>query len=225
MGIKIGGQATSTQAEYFRYPKPVTLAPRFLVIAPNVARKANLMGLDLDDFVSWITIHEVTHILQFAGSPWVEDSLGGMETRQWELEEQPGKSRDEVRALEEQNQLLMEVVEGHAQHVTDVVAAELGSLPNFGMTRWSRRLRLALLATETLNPVLRVLRLPRPEVRVSLGHSEGLKFCNFAAKAGVLDRVFQSPETLPDADELGDPEQWLARTGVVAAQASLQYEA
>ena len=105
----------------------------------------------------------------------------------------------------------MEIVEGHAQHVTDVVAAELGSLPNFDMTRWSRRLRLALRATKTLNPVLRVLRLPRPEVRVSLGHREGLEFCNFAAKAGVLNRLFQAPETLPNADELADPEQWLGR--------------
>ncbi|HZL48947.1 MAG TPA: zinc-dependent metalloprotease [Solirubrobacteraceae bacterium] len=55
-----------------------TVAPRLLLVAPNLALAARNLGVDRDELVLWVTIHEVTHAVQFSGAPWLRDHLGGM---------------------------------------------------------------------------------------------------------------------------------------------------
>jgi uncharacterized protein (DUF2342 family) len=55
-----------------------TVTPRLLLLAPNLAAAARTLGVDRDELVLWVSIHEITHAVQFAGAPWLRDYLGGM---------------------------------------------------------------------------------------------------------------------------------------------------
>ncbi len=52
--------------------------PRLLLLAPNLAQAARNLGVDRDELVLWVTIHEIVHAVQFSGAPWLRDYLGGM---------------------------------------------------------------------------------------------------------------------------------------------------
>jgi putative hydrolase len=55
-----------------------TVAPRLLLLAPNLAITARELSVDRDELVLWVTIHEITHAVQFSGAPWLREHLGGM---------------------------------------------------------------------------------------------------------------------------------------------------
>jgi coenzyme F420 biosynthesis associated uncharacterized protein len=55
-----------------------SVPPRLLLLAPNLALGARNLKVDRDELVSWVTIHEVTHAVQFAGAPWLREHLAGM---------------------------------------------------------------------------------------------------------------------------------------------------
>jgi len=52
--------------------------PRLLLLAPNLALTARNLAVDRDELVLWVTIHEITHAVQFSGAPWLRDHLGGL---------------------------------------------------------------------------------------------------------------------------------------------------
>jgi uncharacterized protein (DUF2342 family) len=54
------------------------VSPRLLLLAPNLAHAAGTLGVERDELVLWVSIHEITHAVQFAGAPWLRDYLGGM---------------------------------------------------------------------------------------------------------------------------------------------------
>jgi putative hydrolase len=102
----------------------------------------------------------------------------------------------------------MAVIEGHAEHVMDVVAPDL--LPSLPQLRESldRRRRSQSALSRVLAKLLGLdLKLKQYE--------QGKQFCDAVVRAGgpdALHRVFSSPEALPTLAELGDPETWLRRT-------------
>jgi uncharacterized protein (DUF2342 family) len=55
-----------------------TVKPRLLLLAPNLAGVARTLGVDRDELVLWVSIHEITHAVQFAGAPWLRGYLGGI---------------------------------------------------------------------------------------------------------------------------------------------------
>jgi putative hydrolase len=52
--------------------------PRLLLLAPNLAAAARNLGVDRDELIAWVAIHEITHAVQFSGAPWLREHLGGM---------------------------------------------------------------------------------------------------------------------------------------------------
>jgi coenzyme F420 biosynthesis associated uncharacterized protein len=52
--------------------------PRLLLLAPNLALTARSLGVDRDELVAWVSIHEITHAVQFSAAPWLREHLGGM---------------------------------------------------------------------------------------------------------------------------------------------------
>jgi uncharacterized protein (DUF2342 family) len=52
--------------------------PRLLLLGPNLSQAARNLGVDRDELVLWVTIHEITHAVQFGGAPWLREHLGGM---------------------------------------------------------------------------------------------------------------------------------------------------
>jgi coenzyme F420 biosynthesis associated uncharacterized protein len=228
-------------------------SPRLLLLSPNLAQAARNLDVDREELVRWVTIHEITHAIQFSGAPWLRGHLAGMlrelmdsmqvnvskdgsairnllgtrETRQSiadmgamrdQLTELVAKARsgellrvtlgEDRWQLVDRMQATMSLVEGHAEHVMDVVGAELlPSLP---------RLRGAMTRRRQMRPLpWRVLeRLLGLELKMRQ-YEVGRRFCDAVvgeAGAGGLAPAWRAPENLPTSAELEAPLAWLART-------------
>ena len=103
----------------------------------------------------------------------------------------------------------MSVIEGHAEHVMDVAAAELGP----GVAELRRRLDQRRARRGGLGDVIgRLLGMDLKLRQYELGKA----FCDAVAEAGGGDSlrlVWRSADDLPDLAELEDPARWLDRVG------------
>jgi coenzyme F420 biosynthesis associated uncharacterized protein len=57
-----------------------SVRPRLLLLAPNLAQAARNLGVNREELVLWVSIHEITHAVQFSGAPWLREHLGAMLT-------------------------------------------------------------------------------------------------------------------------------------------------
>jgi coenzyme F420 biosynthesis associated uncharacterized protein len=213
--------------------------PRLLLVAPNLVGAARNMGLERNQLVTWVAIHEVTHAVQFGGTPWLRGHLAGMLRELVEgLDAKVNAGRSlklpdmtDMRAfaqrvrdgeflrltlgeqrwgLVERMQSTMSLIEGHAEHVMDAVGAQ--ALPSLELMRtaMTRRRRERAWPWRILERLLGMeLKMRQYEV--------GRRFCDaVVAQAGpqALSVVWRSAEMLPSAEELERPERWLARTHV-----------
>jgi coenzyme F420 biosynthesis associated uncharacterized protein len=82
LGVQLGGLAGMlSQRVLGQYDLALldpSVAPRLLLLAPNLAQAARTLGVDRDELVLWVSIHEITHAVQFSGAPWLREYLGGM---------------------------------------------------------------------------------------------------------------------------------------------------
>jgi coenzyme F420 biosynthesis associated uncharacterized protein len=112
-------------------------------------------------------------------------------------------------AILDRAQATMAVVEGHAEHVMDAAAADLG--PEYAELR--RRLDAKREGRTGLEAIIgRLLGMEMKLRQYTLGKA----FCDaVVAEAGVegLNRVWASPEALPTLLELERPAEWLHRVG------------
>ena len=211
--------------------------PRLLFVLPNLAQVVQAFDADEREFITWVTLHEVTHAVQFAGVPWLHKHVAGLMRELLDRAElrlgAPRKLRiptpeqlaqlfgalrkgdlitlvttEDERDTLDRVQAVMAVIEGHAEHVMDAVAPDL--VPSLGRLRsgLDRRRR-------TQSGLSRLVgRLLGLELKLRQ-YEEGKSFCDAVVQeAGVaaLHNVFSSPEALPTLEELGDPKRWLART-------------
>jgi coenzyme F420 biosynthesis associated uncharacterized protein len=215
--------------------------PRLLFVLPNLGQAVQAFGADEQEFMTWVALHEVTHAVQFAGVPWLHKHVAGLVREllaQAEVRmDTPRKlhipSRAELqrvgsalrhgdlisivtskaeRETLDRVQAVMAVIEGHAEHVMDVVAPDL--LPSLPRLRASldRRRRsqsgLSRLLAKLLGLDLKMRQ-----------YEQGKIFCDAVVRERgpeALHHVFSSPEALPTLDEIRDPSAWLQRTGVRA---------
>ena len=214
---------------------------RLLFVAANIDSAARRLDVDAEELLTWIAIHEVTHGVQFAGVAWLRPYLADLLREllaSLEIKVDPrtmlrAPSLDRTRALldaikegglvavlggGERGELLdrvqglMGVVEGHAEHVMDVVgAAALSSLPEL-RTALDRRRR-------ERSPLLALLeRLIGLDAKLRQ-YEHGKRFCDTIAEVAgpaALHRVFDGPEQLPSVAELRDPAAWMRRTALAA---------
>ena len=213
--------------------------PRLLFVLPNLAAAVKALGAPEDEFLTWVTLHEVTHAVQFAGVPWLQPHMAGlvsellhsMELRidgprrlrmpsAAELRRIAGAVRrgdivgifasEGERATIDRVQATMAVIEGHAEHVMDAVAPELlPSLPKLRAALDRRR--------HSQSGRARLLaKLLGLEMKMRQ-YEQGKVFCDeIVRRAGTdaLVAVFSAPEALPTIDELTDPVAWLLRMGL-----------
>jgi putative hydrolase len=82
LGVQVGGLAGMLSqrvlGQYDLALLDASVKPRLLLLAPNLAQAAATLGVDRDELVLWVSIHEITHAVQFAGAPWLREYLGGM---------------------------------------------------------------------------------------------------------------------------------------------------
>lgn len=51
---------------------------RLLLVVPNLHAAALALKVDEAQLVRWVTVHEMTHAVQFTGVPWLREHLGSM---------------------------------------------------------------------------------------------------------------------------------------------------
>jgi coenzyme F420 biosynthesis associated uncharacterized protein len=82
MGVQVGALtgmlSQRVLGQYDLALLDASVSPRLLLLAPNLAQAARTLGVDRDELVLWVSIHEITHAVQFAGAPWLREYLGGM---------------------------------------------------------------------------------------------------------------------------------------------------
>ena len=214
---------------------------RLLFVAPNLREGAEKLEVDEADLVAWVAFHEVTHAVQFTSVPWLKEHLGGLMRRlldSVDVKVDPSTllrmpSADDLRtivdrvregglitlmageermAIIDELQAAMAVVEGHAEHVMDVVGADaLESLAELREALDRRR--------EEKPPAVRLLeRLLGLELKLRQ-YQLGKAFCDAVVERGgieTLNRVWSGPDRLPSMAELELPELWIDRTSRAA---------
>jgi coenzyme F420 biosynthesis associated uncharacterized protein len=219
--------------------------PRLLFVAPNLRKAVRELEVDADAFHRWICAHELTHVFQFQGVPWLREHLSGMVHEYLStvdvridrgaaggIPAMPDLSRlvetfregglaalvqtHEQRELMERAQATMAVVEGYSEHVMDEIGRDV--------IADHEKLRSAMDARRRSRsaPQRIVERLLGFDVKLRQ-YEVGKRFSDaVAGAAGIegLNRVWQSPEALPSAEELEAPEAWLERMGPAPAAAA-----
>ena len=210
--------------------------PRLLFVAPNLRDAVGKLGVDDESFYGWIAIHELTHVFQFQGVPWLREHMGSLmreylATMEMRIErgaagglpslpnpsELLARFREgglvalvqtkEQRAIFDRIQAVMSVIEGYSEHVMDVVGERV--LPEYGGLRDSmdRRRRSRSAPERALQRLLGMdLKMRQYEV--------GKRFCDAVVDGhdiATLNRVWESPDAMPTLAELEDPEGWVQR--------------
>ncbi len=215
--------------------------PRLLFVLPNLGHAVHAFGADEKEFMTWVTLHEVTHAVQFSAVPWLHAHVAGLVRELLQTAEvridAPRKLRmptgEELRrvvgALREGDlisivtseaeretldrvQAVMAVIEGHAEHVMDAVAPDLlPSLPKLREAIDRRRRSQSGLSRLVARLLGLDLKLRQYE--------QGKYFCDAIVRSAgreALAHVFSGPEALPTLAELKQPNAWLERTGLSA---------
>ncbi len=213
--------------------------PRLLFVLPNLATAVRSLDAPEEEFLTWVTLHEVTHAVQFTGVPWLQGYLAGLVTELMRSAEvrmdTPTRlrlpSRAEVtraaravrsgdivgvfaspgeRATIDRVQAVMAVIEGHAEHVMDAVAPDL--LPSLPRLRAAldRRRRSQSGIAQVMGKLLGL------ELKLRQ-YEQGKRFCDAIVEAAgteALRHVFSAPEALPTLEEISAPLQWISRVGL-----------
>lgn len=207
-------------------------------VGPNILGLEKRFGFRPGDFRMWIALHELTHRAQFRGVPWmkdyflglVEQSLGMIEPNprrlMQALERAAASARkgrnpldesggivglfatDEQRALIDQVQALMSVLEGHANFVMD----DLGAAHVAGQARMAAVLSARRQAGGAGRQFRKLIGLEMKMRQYETGQRFITAVDERHGRAAV-DALWQAPGTLPTLDELDHPDRWASRVG------------
>ena len=245
VGLVMGYVSTRVLGQYDVSLLGGDAPPRLLFVAPNLRKAVREMEIDPDAFHRWICAHELTHVFQFQGVPWlrghlsamVREYLAGVEVRidrgaAGGLPSLPNPARlveafregglaalvqsTEQRALMERVQATMAVVEGYSEHVMDSLGE--AAIPGRGALRAAMDQRRRSRSA----PELVIERLLGLDIKMRQ-YEQGKRFCDAVVSATgieLLDRVWEGPEALPSRSELEHPSDWIARVGPAPAAAA-----
>jgi coenzyme F420 biosynthesis associated uncharacterized protein len=207
-------------------------------VEPNIRGIEAKLGLPKDDFRMWLALHETTHAFEFEGHPWVRDyfnsmldrymtfvnadaeqlkqGLKGLKVFAERLRNREGTGNGwidafmnkEQRALFNEMQAMMCVVEGYSNHVMNAVGKTL--LPTYDeIARKFEERQAQRTQAEQLFAKLTGLDVKMEQYRA------GEKFVDARGQEAAR-LVWHAPEFLPTMDEIRDPDLWLKRTDNVA---------
>jgi len=216
-----------------------TTPGRLLFVEENIRQTARNLDVPLDPFRTWIALHETTHAFEFEAHPWLRPYLAGRLERQLALFSEDASSlgrdalktlgaalrgdgrrddqhwlerlmSDEQRRLFRETQAIMSLLEGFGDHVMDEVGRDL--VP--GVERISARFHgRRQQRTPFERAMLRITGLDLKMEQYRKGEAFVAGIERLAGSTALL-RLWESPETLPTADEIGHPEAWVARMGL-----------
>jgi len=204
-------------------------------VGPNIAGIERQNQFPERDFRLWIALHEVAHRLQFGSVPWLRGYVSGLVDgylRSVNLDvrylvDLARKAAEEVRAgrvdrrgmgwvtllmTPEQRrtfahaQAVMTLLEGHGNFTMNEVSR--GRIP--GAERFRRTLRARRQARPVERAFQRAIGFDQKTKQYDAG--EGF-VAHVVGRAGIdgFNLVWDRPENLPTLEELGRPDEWLAR--------------
>ncbi len=207
---------------------------RLLFVEENVRGTAHALGIPVSPFRTWIALHETTHAFEFEAHPWLRPYLAERLERQLSLFSGSASSlgRDTIRAIgralrgesggehwiesimgDEQKRLfretqaVMSLLEGFSDYVMDEVGRGLvEDVENISARFHERRQRRSGFERA-------VLRLTGMDLKLEQ-YAKGERFVRAIAEAKgrpALARIWDGPETLPSAEEIAEPNRWIAR--------------
>jgi coenzyme F420 biosynthesis associated uncharacterized protein len=212
--------------------------PRLLFVGPNLDKAVRDLDVDAGAFGRWVCAHELTHVYQFGGVPWLRDHMSGLlrsylQTVEVRIEHgsaggmpsipDPAKiveafregglaalvQNREQRALMNRIQAAMAVIEGYGEHVMDVIAER--AIPGHEPLRQAMdERRRSRSAPERILERLLGFDVKLRQYELGKGFSDAV-----VEKAGIegLNRVWGDAAALPSLTELERPDDWLERTG------------
>lgn len=210
-------------------------------VGPNVLGLEKRFGFPPGAFRLWIALHEVTHLVQFTGVPWmreyfltlIDDSLRLLDPDPKRFARAIGHIVEELRAgrnpleggglvtlfaderqreLLARIQALMSVLEGHGNYVMDRLGAEHVEGKDH-MARVLRERRAAGGASRQVQKALGI------ELKLKQ-YATGEAFFDAVEREagdGALAALWRSPDALPTLAEIHAPTDWLTRIGAPAA--------
>ncbi len=203
-------------------------------VGPNLAEVGQRFHLRAHDFHLWVALHEVTHRVQFGATPWLRPHLSNLvesyldtvqlDTRR--MLEQLRRAVDEARAghdwrrggglflfmTPEQRELfarmqaLMSLLEGHASYAMNTVAV--------GRVRDLDRMRRSLKDRRHAGGMERAFQRAIGFETKIRQYDAGEYFVRTVVEGAGMEgfnRVWEREEHLPNLEEIGNPERWLAR--------------
>jgi len=223
---------------------------KLYIVMPNMLKAERKMALNPADFRLWITLHEVTHAVEFQASPWLRtymkdlmdqyfrtvalrledlgtrlkpENLGDASSLQ-EIVKQGGLvslvSTPEQREILGRIQAFMSLIEGYSNLVMDSVGEKV--LPSYKeMSMAFRRRQETKTGAERL--VQRMLGFDLKLRQYQVGEL----FCREVTEREGLDflhRVWLRPENLPGSEEIVKPYLWIERVKREGAERILHYD-
>src|SRR5256885_5039786 len=77
-GLVVGYMSQRVLGQYEVSLLDVEEPPRLLFVAPNLAKAVRELKTDRESFLGWIVLHELTHVFQFSGVPWLREHLSSL---------------------------------------------------------------------------------------------------------------------------------------------------
>lgn len=189
--------------------------PRLMLVAPNVMMIRDDLKLDAEDFRFWVSLHELTHVAQFAQAPWLTQHVLDVATDflltnilpESESNLTAKQKAAKTKELESQITGVMSLLEGHANVIMDAVDRKLVPSVRIIRKRFDDR-------SANHNWLAQLLRRLFGLDAKAKQYKQGQAFV-----AAVVDRVgmeqfnvvWEAPENLPSRDELTNADAWIAR--------------
>ncbi|HEY4535593.1 MAG TPA: zinc-dependent metalloprotease [Enteractinococcus sp.] len=189
--------------------------PRLMLVAPNVMMIRDELKLDPEDFRFWVSLHELTHVAQFAQAPWLSQHILDIATDFLLTNILPDSEHNltatqkaaKTKELESQITGVMSLLEGHANVIMDAVDRKLVPSVRTIRKRFDDR-------SANHNWLTQLLRKLFGLDAKAKQYKQGQAFV-----AAVIDRVgmeqfnlvWEASENLPSMDELTDADAWIAR--------------
>jgi coenzyme F420 biosynthesis associated uncharacterized protein len=207
---------------------------RLLFVEENIRGTAAALGVPLDDFRTWIALHETTHAFEFEAHPWLRPWLAERLERQLTLFSRGASSlgRDALRGLGRalrnpaggehwierlmgteqlqlfrQTQAVMSLLEGFSDYVMDEVGRDLvPDVERISARFHDRRERRSAFERA-------ILRLTGMDLKMEQ-YRKGERFVRAIADErgrSALDRLWDGPDSLPRPGEIDRPGLWIDR--------------
>ena len=202
---------------------------RLNFVEQNIVATANTLRVPLDEFRTFIALHEATHAFEFEAYPWLRNHFAGLVAESVEQFAQDsgglvGRLREALagggeghwlermmtrRQLEvfRRTQALMSLLEGYSNHVMNAAGERL--LPGFSQLhdRFERR-------NERRGALERaIMRITGLDLKMEQ-YVAGERFVDAVIRErgrAFLNQVWTGPERLPELDEIRDPARWIRR--------------